>query len=107
MRGGALSPVVGVGSAAPANAEGGGPDGVLFDTGEAVAANGFTGEFTDPYPTGPAPLGIGRCSEPDGRTTGAPQVAQNFADPMSSALHFAQFAMEETSMLGHSVRSHK
>lgn len=39
-------------------------------------------------------VGSGRESA-CGEATGAPQVAQNLPDPISSAPHFAQFAMDE------------
>lgn len=76
--------------------------------GAAVTANGFTGAF------GSAPLRsaaeaftldeglVGAATPPlmvlgpgtmGGRRAGAPHAAQNFADPMSSALHVAQLAM--------------
>jgi hypothetical protein len=37
------------------------------------------------------PLSVG------GFTTGEPQVAQNFADPINSAPHFPQFAIGKSS----------
>jgi len=45
---------------------------------------------------GPTPeVVFGDCSD-TGFSTGAPQVAQNLPEPMSSAPHFAQFAAIET-----------
>src|SRR5690606_29551371 len=96
----------------PSAGEGGGP---YFDCGgsctgcsglcegDAVAANGFTGADAS-YPgltmeMLPAGSATALGGSPAGAATGAPQVAQNLPDPMSSAPHFAQFAMD-LSMLG-------
>lgn len=77
--------------------------------GDAVAANGLTGAFgsnvllgeatmftLDDGLTGAAPappLSVLGPRSTGGWAAGAPQAAQNFADPISSAPHFAQFAM--------------
>jgi hypothetical protein len=105
----------GDGTAAP----GGGPYGAetARDEGDAVAANGFTGADTPPAGTGgPYAVdgtlicafvgGAGELAGPveiltsrlsDDGSVGAPQAAQNFREPMSSAPHFAQFVMWDPS----------
>jgi hypothetical protein len=110
-----MEPAAAVAPRASADESGAGGGPYRLGTGEfgdAVAANGLTCEGGS-YPLcGTLTLGaletfdglegaaaarplivLGPCS-PDaggGCATGAPQVAQNFAEPMSSALHFAQF----------------
>jgi hypothetical protein len=72
-----------------------------------VVENAFTALESESVDVGvPIARRLGAGSAGLAAAVGAPHVAQNFADPISSALHFAQFAMD-SSMLGHLARRHK